>query len=524
MPDIESILSQAGQALAKGAHDRAAEQYRQILEHNPDHPVANFQLGVILAARRQFQEAVAFFALARKGLMHLSPAHHNYAVCLRRLDRHEEAASALRQALILDPTAQGAMTGLAESIAHLGDPKYGVEIARRSIMLDPSAADPRAALGQLQWRAANWSAAIAEFEAQTRRRPTDPTAWHNLAISFQKADRLAEAAKAFSHNARLIHGRPVNHVQSDPHPALPAAPVAPADRVTCWHRLKHDRDQLIHLVAIGRLPESWRGQIDAYQTILNGLSAEERAAISFRLSDQRYELIEQSYNRCIFREDSNWPQNRPALSDKVDWSAHQATYLAGEPKAVVIDDFLTPEALAALRRFCRNSSIWFETKGAGYLGAYFRAGFNDTLLVRIAEEMRERLPEILAPHTLETMWAYSYEQSMVGINPHADFAAVNINFWITEDDANLDPATGGLVVYPKAAPPDWGFEDYNHASSERIYDYLGEARERSLKVPNRANRMLMFDSRLFHETDIYKFAPGFTNRRINLTMLYGQGA
>ena len=34
----------------------------------------------------------------------------------------------------------------------------------------------------------------------------------------------------------------------------------------------------------------------------------------------------------------------------------------------------------------------------------------------------------------------------------------------------------------------------------------------------------MFDSRLFHETDIYKFAPGFTNRRINLTMLYGQGA
>lgn len=37
---------------------------------------------------------------------------------------------------------------------------------------------------------------------------------------------------------------------------------------------------------------------------------------------------------------------------------------------------------------------------------------------------------------------------------HADHAAVNLNFWVTPDEANLDPSSGGLVVYPKAPPAD----------------------------------------------------------------------
>ena len=31
----------------------------------------------------------------------------------------------------------------------------------------------------------------------------------------------------------------------------------------------------------------------------------------------------------------------------------------------------------------------------------------------------------------------------------------------------------------------------------------------------------MFDSMLFHHTDEFKFKPGYKNRRINLTILYG---
>ena len=37
----------------------------------------------------------------------------------------------------------------------------------------------------------------------------------------------------------------------------------------------------------------------------------------------------------------------------------------------------------------------------------------------------------------------------------------------------------------------------------------------------RCNRMVMFDSKLLHKTDTFHFHPGYANRRVNLTFLYG---
>jgi hypothetical protein len=41
------------------------------------------------------------------------------------------------------------------------------------------------------------------------------------------------------------------------------------------------------------------------------------------------------------------------------------------------------------------------------------------------------------------MVGFKYDSSLKGINIHADFAAVNINFWITPNEANLDRAGPG---------------------------------------------------------------------------------
>mmetsp|Transcript_38811 Transcript_38811/g.89440 ORF Transcript_38811/g.89440 Transcript_38811/m.89440 type:complete len:87 (-) Transcript_38811:88-348(-) len=41
-------------------------------------------------------------------------------------------------------------------------------------------------------------------------------------------------------------------------------------------------------------------------------------------------------------------------------------------------------------------------------------------------------------------------------------------------------------------------------------------------VPYKENRAVLFDSALFHHTDEFNFAGGYTRRRINLTILYGE--
>ena len=54
-----------------------------------------------------------------------------------------------------------------------------------------------------------------------------------------------------------------------------------------------------------------------------------------------------------------------------------------------------------------------------------------------------------------------YDSSLPGLHVHADDALVNVNFWITPDEANLDPERGGLLVWDVPAPHGCGL----HATS-----------------------------------------------------------
>jgi hypothetical protein len=147
-------------------------------------------------------------------------------------------------------------------------------------------------------------------------------------------------------------------------------------------------------------------------------------------------------------------------------------------------------------------------------------GFSCPLLAQIAEELRAIFPTIFQDHGLRYLWGFKYDSNLDGIAIHADFAAVNVNFWITPDEANLDPAGGGLVVWDIAAPLDWDFEKYNRdAQGNRAF--LEEAGAKPVTIPYRANRAVIFDSNLFHKSDTITFRQGYLNRRINVTMLYG---
>jgi hypothetical protein len=167
--------------------------------------------------------------------------------------------------------------------------------------------------------------------------------------------------------------------------------------------------------------------------------------------------------------------------------------------------------------------VWSREYRNQYLGAFAADGFVSPLHVQIARELRQRLPRIFSDHPLEQLWGFKYSPQMEsGINVHADFARVNLNFWITPDEANLDPESGGLVVYDVPSPPSWSFEQYNH-DEQRIYDFLKQHNAQSVRVTHRCNRAVLFNSTLFHETDKIRFRDGYANRRINITYLFGKG-
>jgi Flp pilus assembly protein TadD len=548
-------LREANQAQREGRHGDAVRHFRKAEIARPEMPVCAFGQGVAALSGGRFAEALAALTRVRIFLPGSAGVHHNLGVCLRRLGQSTKSAVALRSAATLSPDSVGAIRSLAQIAADNGDASMVQREARKAIIVDPSTAslvnaaelamavkDTKSAarfvdnalgrspddISALRVRAGldaalgNLDRAIEVYRTVVDQEPLDRLAWSNLGVVLSRAGRWDKAAETYRRYNRLTRGRPVNEKADDPFPSLPTEPIVVPTRKTSWHRIAHDHAQLRRLLAAGLLPSDYEREADAYGRLLDSLDGERRQAISFELSEEELASIRRVHDRMTYRARTA-PMGDHVLNGDLDWPAIEGGYLAATPRAAVIDGLLTPSSLSELRRFCLDSTIWFALKGAGYLGAYFREGFNDPLLVRIATELRERMPRVLGPHPLRMIWAYSYEQTMVGINPHADFAAVNVNFWITPDEANLDPETGGLLVYDKPAPEDWGFEEYNGAPASEVFEFLGDSVNRPMRVAHRCNRALLFDSRLFHETDRMSFSPGFENRRINITMLFGDG-
>jgi hypothetical protein len=77
------------------------------------------------------------------------------------------------------------------------------------------------------------------------------------------------------------------------------------------------------------------------------------------------------------------------------------------------------------------------------------------------------------------------------------------------------------VIWDAKAPSDWEITKYN-GDDDAVRAFLAEAGAKSMRVPYRANRAVIFDSDLFHETDVIEFEEGYLNRRINITLLYGR--
>jgi hypothetical protein len=187
-----------------------------------------------------------------------------------------------------------------------------------------------------------------------------------------------------------------------------------------------------------------------------------------------------------------------------------------------IDGLLTGKALSEIRAFCLESTIWKRDYQNGYIGTFLANGFACPLLLQIAEELRTRFPKIFQHHQLQQAWAFKHDSALRGLNMHADAAAINVNFWITPNEANRNRESGGLVVWDKEAPDSWDFAEYNNDKNKhKIQEFLKESGAKPINIPHRQNRAVIFNSNLFHETDVIEFQDSYECRRINVTLLYG---
>ena len=536
---LRALMNEGAAHLQGGRLQEAEATYRKALDLAPNHPDALHHLGLLLYRLNRFDEAIATIARAIEQAP-ASPLYwFNLGVVSQKAARPDDAIRAYRQAVALNPRHLEAWINLGNGLKDRGAIPESIEAYQKALALNPSCANSHNNLGAALKEQGEIAQAIASYRQALHLKPTHVEALNNLGLALMDAGALDEAIASFTQALTIMPGylkalynlgiawswageddKAVDCLQR----AATAKhdhgkPIA--DACVYRSRIKHDLEQIRYLFDRQLLNKGQRPYLHSLQSLHDALARRPDPGNQLSIAHRELAPVAASFNRLLYRAQApRLPDG--ALHPALDVVAVESHYLAKQPEATFIDGLLKDEALARLQQFCWESTIWKKDYENGYSGAFLGDGFASPLLLQIAEELRLKFPRIFKQHRLTQAWAFKHDSTRRGLNIHADAAAVNVNFWITPDEANLNQETGGLIVYDKEAPRTWNFQDYNSDQNKpKILAWLTEVGAQTMKIPYRANRAIVFNSDLFHETDEIAFKDDYLSRRINITLLYG---
>jgi tetratricopeptide (TPR) repeat protein len=465
------------------------DDYRALIAAS----VASFEDGNIHEALGKARRAYALNPEAAPAIVQIMRSQN-------KLGDHYAAVAAFDKVAALEGLPPDFYVELAKAHTGLQDRKRAIEAYRAALAADSDLTEAvrgLAAIHAIAGEAAELDALAARYPAQFGNDP-ESLYWRGLE-RLSRSD--VEGAQRDLREAYVVSDRRGEALDAVPWPV-------PEPRV------RHDYEQLDLLARRGKLDVVGE---DALRVLRHYYRKSGDPSATFAPAGAEGQALRRALGAHHYVPQP--PFNAKALGEN-DYGAIEDAYLS--KRLAVIDGFLSPEALQALREYCEEATVWKSYNRHGYVGSLVALGFSPRVLLAIADELKRAMPRVIGDAPLLQAWGYKYDQRLSGINMHADFAKVNVNFWLTPDDACLDAASGGMVVYDLPVPKSWSFADYNSDPS-RLATYVKLHDAQPLTVPHRANRCVIFDSSLIHVTDRMVFKPGYENRRVNVTLLYGQG-
>lgn len=514
--DIDTIFNLAVCFELSGDWERAEYFYR--LAYSVDSKKINVlkNFAAALSKHGNHNEAVSLFEKA----LYLEPNNLsiliNLGIALGEVGKHRESLIYLDRAVKISPNSAIALSHNAIALMELGLYDESLTKSNKAIQADLTYALGYLAKGFTLHKRQDYSSAINNYKKALEYDPILQIAQINIAqLKISQVNDEAEFGSAIEESKRsnemTTKARYSGLENKKPVLAVP------------FFKLKHDIEQANFLKSKDIISNSLLRFTEATDNVY---SASEIKLNQFKNDGQQQvilngELVEAYRKYQIDQLIYEMPKINGILNHQHDWRAIEESYFSSDPELIFIDDFLDLDALNAFQNFCFFSKVWTKEYKGCYLGAFANQGFISPLHLKLALDLKKAMPRVFKDYPIGQLWGFKYDSQLgKGINVHADFAKVNLNFWITPSESNLDPNSGGLRVYTVPAPTSWTFHDYNR-DSEKIYDFLSRKNSSSITVPYKGNRAVLFNSALFHETDVINFKEGYENRRVNMTYLFG---
>ncbi len=380
-----------------------------------------------------------------------------------------------------------------------------------AIDIAPQSANYRIALSAHFLERDNPGSALPHLEHAISLDPLSFAAHTNIGTAYKKIGDLKSAVIHFEKSCKIRRSSKNvdSNMRENPDLTFHQSRIA---------KIEHDIEQFDFLNRVYPDKKNFRSYAEILRNILPDFSKRTDSHGSAVFTESEYNNISHFYNRLMWRYSDD--KVSPILGDHQVNRGILGSFNNDTDEVLIIDNFLSERALASIRNYCLESTVWFDSKNdSAYLGAYMHDGFIPSITLGIGDELSKKWPQFFSDLTLTQLWAFKYDQEGHGTGLHADDASININLWITPDECCLDPENSGLTLYPVSIPEDAEFSEYNN-DQNGLRELVSKEEENRLKIPYRCNRALIFRSRIIHQTSPYRFRAGYQNRRVNITLLF----
>jgi Flp pilus assembly protein TadD len=502
------LLEKSYQLFDMGDMSGTQKHAKKVLKIDANHFEAHQLLGEIAVEKESLVQAEKHFSACVSIRKNNAAAHFNLGFVFEKMGRFEEARDAYRRASNLDPSDAEALFSLANALEGLEEVEEAITIFRRCMWLDPNNSLALYNLAVLLWETGDLNEAETIIRRAMKLDANDAHIHQFLGVVLAAKGDINEAANAFTAPFKRVYGLNAPVQKNDP-----------SFRKVHAVKLQHDIEQLEYLIENDKILVDYKGLVQDYKNVLSSLPDTPHSDLD-KLFPPPSKRFRESYNR-ILNYDPPAVIPEGALNTDIDTAAIEAAYFDQEYGFAAYENFLKPEAFAALRSFFLESTHWFEVNIPGEIGATLKHGICCPLLIQIAEETRAAFPRIFKDVRFHNTWSYKFYTRRSGVPVHADDGKISINFWLTPEEANLNPETGGLTFWKERVPVNF-FGKTSEEKSKIMKEIIDRPSADPFAISYGGNKVALFESRLLHKTDDVEFKDNYADRRVNLTVLYGR--
>ena len=182
------------------------EEYRAALRI-AEQDIVHDNLGALLAAQGNFDEAIEHFAAALRLNPGYSNAQYHWAQALASQGKWQEAASRYREVIRQNPASIEAHNGLGMALFNLGQPGAAIAEYQQAIKLNPGAPQPYNNLGNVLADQKRFEEAIENYRKAIKIDPRSTKTYLHLANTLAMSGRTDEAVTQY---LEIIQKDPAN--------------------------------------------------------------------------------------------------------------------------------------------------------------------------------------------------------------------------------------------------------------------------------------------------------------------------